>query len=94
METAPLDRDAKRRLAIIQHVEEVTGNVAMTCRYFGISRQAYYGFYRRYLADGVEGLRTRSKRPKTSPNATHADIVGKIIYLRQQYHFGPEKIKM
>ena len=33
-----LSRGAARRLAIIQHVEEVTGNVAMTCRYFGISR--------------------------------------------------------
>jgi hypothetical protein len=31
-------RLVKRRLAIIQHAEEVTGNVAQTCRYFGISR--------------------------------------------------------
>ncbi|WP_433191187.1 helix-turn-helix domain-containing protein [Actinoallomurus sp. CA-150999] len=66
----------------------------MTCRYFGISRQAYYIWYRRYQAEGVEGLRTRSKRPKTSPNATHVEVVGKIIYLRQNYHFGPEKIAM
>ena len=29
-----------------------------------------------------------------SPNATHADVVGKIIYLRQNYHFGPSKIAM
>ncbi len=94
METAPLDRDGKRRLAIIRHVEEVTGNVSMTCRYFGISRQAYYQMYRRYQADGVEGLRTRSKKPHTSPNATHPEVVGKIIYLRQNYHFGPEKIAM
>ncbi|MER5619968.1 leucine zipper domain-containing protein [Streptosporangium sp. NPDC002544] len=59
----PLDREAKRRLAIIRHVEEVSGNVALTCRYYGISRQAYYIWYRRYQAEGVEGLRTRSKRP-------------------------------
>ncbi|WP_412517448.1 IS481 family transposase [Actinomadura madurae] len=90
----PLDREAKRRLAVIRHVEEVTGNVAMTCRYFGISRQAYYIWYRRYQAEGVEDLRTRSKRPHTSPNATHVEVVGKIIYLRQNYHFGPEKIAM
>ncbi len=31
-----LPREARRRLAIIQHAEEVTGNVAMTCRYYGI----------------------------------------------------------
>jgi transposase-like protein len=63
METAPLGRDGKRRLAMIRHVEEVTGNVAMTCRYYGISRQAYYVMYRRYQAEGVENLRTRSKKP-------------------------------
>jgi transposase-like protein len=73
-----LDRDAKRRLAVLRHVEEVTGNVAMTCRYFGITRQAYYLWLRRFQADGVEGLGTRSKRPKTSPNATHVEVVGKI----------------
>ncbi|MFJ9867776.1 helix-turn-helix domain-containing protein [Streptomyces sp. NPDC101165] len=66
----------------------------MSYRYFGISRQAYYTWYRRYQADGVEGLRTRSKAPKTSPNATHVEVAGKIIYLRQNYHFGPEKIAM
>jgi len=36
----PLDREAKRRLAVIRHVEEAAGNVAMPCRYFGITRQA------------------------------------------------------
>ncbi|MET7457306.1 helix-turn-helix domain-containing protein [Streptomyces sp. NPDC005574] len=92
--TPPLDREAKRRLAVIRHVEEASGDVAMSCRYFGISRQAYYTWYRRYQAEGVEGLRTRSKAPKTCPNATHVEVVGKIIYLRQNYHFGPEKIAM
>lgn len=92
--TPPLDREAKRRLAVIRHVEDVTGNVAMSCRYFGISRQAYYTWYRRYQAKGAEGLRTRSKAPKHSPNATHVEVVGKIIYLRQSHHFGPEKIAM
>jgi transposase len=50
--------------------------------------------YRRCQADGVAGLRTRSKKPHASPNATYPKIVRKIIYLRQNYHFGPEKIKM
>jgi hypothetical protein len=35
-------KNAARRLAIIRHVEEVTGSVAKTCRYYGISRQIYY----------------------------------------------------
>ena len=42
MSEPQLPREVRRRLAIIQHAEEVTGNVAMTCRYYGISRQVYY----------------------------------------------------
>jgi transposase-like protein len=37
---------------MIKHAEEVTGNVAMTCRYYGISRTAYY----RWLALWMGGL--------------------------------------
>jgi transposase len=42
----------------------------------------------------VDGLRDLSRRPYPSPNATHVDVVGKILYLRQNYHFGPGKIAM
>jgi transposase InsO family protein len=87
-------KNAARRLAIIRHAEEVTGNVAQTCRYYGISRQTFYAWLRRYEEKGLEGLRDRSSRPHVSPNATSAEVVGKIIYLRQSYHFGPEKISM
>ncbi|MGD0852358.1 MAG: helix-turn-helix domain-containing protein [Acidimicrobiales bacterium] len=85
-------RIIKRRLAIIQHVDEVTGNVAATCRYFGISRQCFYGWLRRYEEE--VGLRERSRRPLTSPNATQSEVVGKNIYLRKHYHQGPQKISM
>ncbi|HEY3209003.1 MAG TPA: hypothetical protein VGL18_04325 [Actinomycetota bacterium] len=37
-------------------------------------------------------MRDRSRRPHVSPNATKAEVVGKIVYLRQHYHFGPHKI--
>jgi hypothetical protein len=37
-----LDRQVKRRLAVLRYVDEVTGNVSMTCRYYGISWQLYY----------------------------------------------------
>jgi hypothetical protein len=89
-----LPREVRRRLAIIHHAEEVTGNVAITCRYFGISRPTYYTWLRRYEKEGVDALRDLSRRPRTSPNATHVDVVGKILYLRQNYHFGPGKIAM
>jgi len=58
-----LERRAKHKLAVILHVEEVSGSVAATCRYYGISRQAYYGWLKRYEAEGAEGLRDRSSAP-------------------------------
>jgi Helix-turn-helix domain len=87
-------RIARRRLAILRHAEEITGNVSLTCRYYGISRQCFYTWRRRYDAHGLDGLRDRSHRPQISPNATRTEVVGKILYLRQHYHFGPARIAM
>jgi len=58
-----ISRKQRWRLGIIRHAEEVTHNVAKTCRYFGISRTAFYKWYERYQNDGVEGLKDRSCRP-------------------------------
>lgn len=76
-------RLVNHRLAVIRHAEEVTGNVAQTCRYFGITRQTFYVWLRRYQEKGLEGLRDKSRRPHHSTNATSAEVFGKIIYLRQ-----------
>jgi Helix-turn-helix domain len=54
-------RMAKRRLAILRHAEEITGNVALTCGYYGISRQVFYTWRRRYDRHGLEGLRDRRR---------------------------------
>jgi len=89
-----LERRAQRRLAVLRHVEEVSFNVAATCRYYGISGQCYYGWLRRYEADGLEGVKDRSSRPHRSPNSTQAEVIEKIVWLRKHYHFGPAKIAM
>jgi transposase len=89
-----LARGAARRLAMIRHAQEVSGSVAKTCRYYGVSRPTYYKWLRRYEEHGIEGLRERSPRPHVSPSETKAEVVGKIVYLRRSYHFGPHKIAM
>jgi hypothetical protein len=48
----------------------------------------------RYEELGEEGLGDGSSRPKHCPHETNADVVGKIMYLRQNYHFGPYKFSM
>ena len=87
-------RTVAHRLAVLRHAEEVTRNVSLTCRYYGITRTCFYRWKRRYAQLGDAGLRDRSSRPRRSPRATSADVVGKIVYLRQHYHFGPLKIAM
>ena len=89
-----LDRQAQRRLGVLCHAEEVSGSVAKTCRYYGISRTLFYKWRNRYEEEGLDGLKDRSRRPKTSPTATPTEVVGKVIYLRSNYHFGPQKISM
>ncbi|WP_143549460.1 helix-turn-helix domain-containing protein, partial [Rickettsiella grylli] len=40
-------RDINRKCKVLQHAQE-SGNVSKTCRYFGISREAFYRWKRAY----------------------------------------------
>ncbi len=94
MTTPHPDRQVRHRLAVIRHAQEATGNIAMTCRYYGITRQTYYSWANRLAEEGPDGLKDRSRAPINHPKATSPEVVGKIIHLRQNYHFGPQKISM
>ena len=76
------------RLRILQHAASEHRHVAQTCRYFGISRTAFYRWKRRYEEHGEAGLADRAKTPHRHPNETPQRVVSKILYLRQNYHFG------
>lgn len=89
-----LVRRANRRLAVLQHAEKVSGSVAATCRYYGISRTVFYRWKKRYEDEGLDGLKDRSSAPMHCPNTTPPEVVAKIIHLRQHYHFGPLKVSM
>jgi transposase InsO family protein len=67
-------------------------NVARVCRHFGISRKSFYKWKRRHTEHGDAGLCDRPRAPKCSPRATAREVVSKILYLRQHYHFGPGRI--
>jgi len=81
------------RLKVLRHESEVTGNIARTCRHFGVSRRWFYKWRARYAAHGEAGLCDQSTVPRRSPRATPREVVSKVLYLRQNYHFGPGKIR-
>jgi transposase-like protein len=55
---------------MIRYCQEVSGNVAKTCRDYGVSRPTYYKWLQRYEEHGIEGLRDGSSRPHSSKNST------------------------
>jgi transposase InsO family protein len=79
------------RLKILRQAA-AEGNVARVCRRYGISRQTFYKWKRRHAQHGDAGLCDRPRTPHRSPRATPREIVSKILYLRQHYHFGPGRI--
>ncbi|MEV6648099.1 helix-turn-helix domain-containing protein [Amycolatopsis sp. NPDC051371] len=48
-----LVRRASRRLAVLHYAEEISGNVAATSRYYGISRTVFYRWKHRYEDEGT-----------------------------------------
>jgi putative transposase len=58
-----LSREAKARLRWIEYYEEHR-NVSVTCRRFGISRETFYRWKRRYNPLDLRSLEDRSSRPK------------------------------
>jgi transposase InsO family protein len=80
------------RLKLLHEASAMPRNVAQACRHFGLSRQAFYKWRARYRADGEAGLCDRPRIPIHSPRATPREVISKILYLRQRYHFGPGRI--
>lgn len=80
------------RLKILRWASEGPHNVARTCRHFGISRKTFYKWKQRHDVHGDGGLGDRPRTPHRCPHATPPEVVSKIVYLRQHYHFGPGRI--
>lgn len=59
-----LSRQAKQRLKMIEWHQEHGTNVSLTCRHFGISRDTFYRWLRRFQEAGPGGLENSSQRPK------------------------------
>ncbi len=74
-----LERRAKYKLAVLRRAEEVSGNVAATCRYCGITRTCFYKWHHCYEEEGFEGLKDRSSVPHHQPNKTDPEAIEKIL---------------
>ena len=80
------------RWRVLSHASQASRSVAGTCRHFGVSRKTFYKWKKRLTDHGAAALCDRPRTPHTSPRATPPEVVSKILYLRQRYHFGPGRI--
>jgi transposase InsO family protein len=91
---AELSREARRRLPWFDHYRCHGRNAALTCRYFGISRQTFYRWKRRYDREDLTTLEDRSHRPhhRRRPTWT-AEQAERVRRLREQYpRWGKDKL--
>ena len=80
------------RLKLLREASITPRSVAQTCRHFGLSRKTFYKWKARYKSHGEDGLCDRPRVPLRSPRATPREVISKILYLRQPYHFGQGRI--
>ena len=88
-----MDREIHKRLTWVNLYEE-TQDAGLTCRRCGISRPTLRKWWRRFQADGIDGLASRSRRPLHSSNTKVSDSEEALIAeLRSQRNLGARRIQ-
>ena len=92
--TAPLSRDARARLCWLDWHARHGHNVSLTCRRFGLSRETFYRWKRRYAPSDLRTLEDRSSRPKKRRRPTWTpEQVHAVKALREEYPcWGKDKL--
>lgn len=79
------------RLLLVERI--ATGRpIAHVAAEMGVARKTADKWWRRWLAEGEEGLQDRSSRPRRCPNRTPAGLERRILALRSRRKLGPARI--
>jgi transposase-like protein len=82
------------RLEVLREASQSGETVTAVCRRFGISRETYYVYLRRFRAEGIEGLEPRSTVPLRQPQRMPADVEAVICALRKEHpKWGARRIR-
>jgi transposase InsO family protein len=87
-ETSAVDE----RMQLVVAVQQ-GASVAQAARRFGVSRVTAHKWLSRYEAEGPPGLCDRSRAPHRHPNATGPAVVDRILALRDEWMWGPVKLR-
>jgi transposase len=85
---------AEMRLEVLLEVARSGESVAAVCRRHGISRETYCVYRRRFQAEGIEGLESRSRQPVNQPQRMPAPIEERVCLLRKEHpKWGARRIR-
>jgi putative transposase len=88
-ETCPM----RERMAFVVAYETDLYTTTELSERYGVSRKTGLKWVRRYLEEGPEGLRDRSRRPHRSPGRTDEEIEELLLEVRRAHpRWGPEKL--
>jgi transposase len=88
-ETNPVDE----RLRFLAQARRGDKSMVELCLEYGVSRKTGYKLLKRYAAEGPDGLRDRSRAPRSHPNQTPPEIEAAILRVRKQHPtWGSKKI--
>src|SRR5579863_2870162 len=85
-----LSRTGQLRLVWMSHYLRHGRNATFTCRHFGISRQTFYRWWRRYDPHNLGSLEDRSQRRQPTWTSSQSEAV---LALRREYpRWGKDKL--
>ena len=84
----------EERTRFVLECERGLCSIAELCRQYGISRTTGYVWLGRREAEGLDGLRDRSRAPLRPGNQTPVEIEAAVLELRREHmRWGPRKLK-
>jgi transposase InsO family protein len=84
----------KERAEFVALAQQSQHDMSQLCARFGVSRKTGYKWLQRFKAEGLEGLKDRSRQPKTSPKQTNKAMEEQIVAVRTAHPaWGARKIK-
>jgi putative transposase len=83
----------EERMRFVLAAKKEGAVMSRLCAEAGISRQTGYALLKRYEAEGVEGLKDRSRAPYEHGRSRETELVDDVLALRAHYGWGAKKLR-
>ena len=84
----------EQRLDMVRAIEDYGLTATEAAQLWGVSRETWHKWRRRYDSEGIAGLADRSTRPKNFPSRIEGRVEVEIVRLRTDHRrWGPRRIQ-